>query len=117
LDCYESWEACDSLGADWFGKPSNTLKPSSWIHSPNSGVMLLLSFGAIVSMVGWNVLGLQPVGVIFHKDNFSLLWYHIHVYECIFCCIFNYRLVESLDYACLLITAMHVVKVFSFMHL
>jgi hypothetical protein len=37
-----------------------------------------------VSTVGWNVLGLQPVGVIFHKDKFSLLWYHLHVYEFIF---------------------------------
>jgi hypothetical protein len=47
-------------------------------------VTLLLRFGELVSTVGWNVLGLQPVGVIFHKDKFSLLWYHLHVYECIF---------------------------------
>ena len=33
-----------------------------------------------------------------------------------FRCIFNYRLIESLDYACLLDTVVHVVKVFSFMH-
>jgi hypothetical protein len=31
-------------------------------------------------------------------------------------CIFNYRLIESLDYACLLDIVVHVVKVFSFMH-
>jgi hypothetical protein len=39
---------------------------------PGSGVTLLLRFGAAVSTVGWNVLGLQPVGVIFHKDKCSL---------------------------------------------
>jgi hypothetical protein len=33
LDCCESWEAYESLGADLFGKPSNTLEPSLWIHS------------------------------------------------------------------------------------
>jgi hypothetical protein len=65
------------------GKPSNTLEPSLWIHSPGSGVTLLLRFGVVVSMVGWNVLGMHPIGVIFHKDKFSLLWYHLHVYECI----------------------------------
>jgi hypothetical protein len=43
-----------------------------WIHSLGSGVTLLLRFGATVSMVGWNVLGLQLVDVIFHKDKFSL---------------------------------------------
>jgi hypothetical protein len=30
--------------------------------------------------------------------------------------IFNYRLIESLDYAFLLIIVVHVVKVFPFMH-
>jgi hypothetical protein len=40
------------------GMPSNTLEPSLWIHSPGSRVMLLLRFGAVVSTVGWNVLGL-----------------------------------------------------------
>jgi hypothetical protein len=69
-----------------------------------------------VSTVGWNVLGLQPVGVIFHKDKFSLLWYQLHVYECIFRCILNYHLIEYLDYACLLTTVVHVIKVFPFMH-
>jgi hypothetical protein len=34
-----------------------------------------------------------------------------------FRCIFNYRLIEYLDYACLLTTVVHVVEVFSFMHL
>jgi hypothetical protein len=55
-------EACESLSVDWFGKPSNTLELSLWIHSPGSGVTLLLRLGTTVSMVGWNVLGLQPVG-------------------------------------------------------
>jgi hypothetical protein len=64
-----------------------------------------------VSTVGWNVLGLQPVGVIFHKDKCSLLWYHLHVYEFYLHCIFNYRLIEYLDYACLLITVVHVTEV------
>jgi hypothetical protein len=50
-----------------------TLEPSLWIHSPGSEVTLLLSFGAVVSTVGWNVLGLQLVGVIFHKYKCSLL--------------------------------------------
>jgi hypothetical protein len=68
-------KSCESLSVDWFGKPSNTLEPSLWIHSPGSGVTLLLRFGAVVSTVGWNVLGLQPVGVIFYKDKCSLLWY------------------------------------------
>jgi hypothetical protein len=31
-------------------------------------------------------------------------------------CIFNYRLTESLDYACLLDIVVHVVKFFYFMH-
>jgi hypothetical protein len=62
------------------------------------------------------VCNLQLVGVIFHKDNFSLLWYHLHVFECYFRCVFNYCLIESLDYACLSFTIVHVVKVFSFMH-
>jgi hypothetical protein len=83
LDCCESWEACESLGVDWFGKPSITLEPSLWICSLGSGVMLLLIFGTVVSTVGWNVLVLHPGGVLFHKDKFSLLWYHLHVYECI----------------------------------
>jgi hypothetical protein len=69
-----------------------------------------------VSMVGWNVLGLQPVGVIFHKDKCSLLWYHLHVFECYFHCIFNYRSIESLEYACLLFIVVHVIKIFYFMH-
>jgi hypothetical protein len=81
-------KACESLSVDWFGKPSNTLEPSLWIHSPGSGVTLLLRFGTIVSMVGWNVLGLQPVGVFFYKDKCSLLWYYLPVYECILLCIY-----------------------------
>jgi hypothetical protein len=76
-------KACESLSVDWFGKPSNTLELSLWIHIPSSGVTLLLRFGTIASTIRWNVLGLQLVGVIFHKDKCSLLWYHLHVYECI----------------------------------
>jgi hypothetical protein len=60
-------ESCESLSVDWFGKPSNTLELSLWIHSPGSGVTLLLRLGTTVSTVGWNVLGLQPVGVFFYK--------------------------------------------------
>jgi hypothetical protein len=76
-------KVCESLSANWFGKPSNTLEPSLWIHSPGSGVTLLLRFGTIASTVGWNVLGLQLVGVFFYKDNCSLLWYYLPIYECI----------------------------------
>jgi hypothetical protein len=47
------------------------------------GVTLLLRFGIVVSTVWWNVLSLHPIGVIFHKDKSSLLWYQLHVYECI----------------------------------
>jgi hypothetical protein len=66
-------ETCERLRDEWFGNPSNTLEPSLWIHSPGSGVALLLRFGAVVSTSGLNVLGLQPVGVVFHKDKCSLL--------------------------------------------
>jgi hypothetical protein len=57
---------CERLSVDWFGKLSDTLEPSLWIHSPGSGVTLLLRLGTTMSMVGWNVLGLQPVGDSFH---------------------------------------------------
>jgi hypothetical protein len=60
-------ESCESLNADWFGKPSNTMEPSLWIHSPGLGVTLMLRLGTTMSMVGWNVLGLQLVGVFFYK--------------------------------------------------
>jgi hypothetical protein len=43
---------CESLSVDWFGKTSNTLEPSLWIHSPGSGVTLLLRFGTVMSTVG-----------------------------------------------------------------
>jgi hypothetical protein len=65
----------ERLSADWFEKPSNTLELSLWIHSPGSGVTLLLRFGIVVSTIGWNVLGLQLVGVIIYKYKFSLLWH------------------------------------------
>jgi hypothetical protein len=50
-------KAYERLSVDWFRKPSNTLELSLWIHSPSLGVTLLLIFGSVVSMVGWNVLG------------------------------------------------------------
>jgi hypothetical protein len=77
------------------GKPSNTLEPSLWIHSPGSGVTLLLRFGAVVSTVGWNVLGLQPVGVMFIKIS-ALCYGIIYLYMNVFHCVFIYRLIESL---------------------
>jgi hypothetical protein len=55
-------EACERLSDDWFGKQSNTMELSLWIHSPGSGVTLLLRIGTTMSTVGWNVLGLQLVG-------------------------------------------------------
>jgi hypothetical protein len=42
------------------GKLSDTLEPSLWIHS--LGLEVRLRLGTIMSMVGWNVLGLQLVG-------------------------------------------------------
>jgi hypothetical protein len=36
-----------------------------------------------VSTIGWNMLGIQLVGVIFIKDKFSLFCYYLHAYECI----------------------------------
>ena len=81
----KSWE---SLITDWFGNPSNTLELSLWIHSPRLRVTLPLRFGVVVPTVGWNILGLQLVGVLFYKDKFSLLWYYLPVYECIMLCIY-----------------------------
>jgi hypothetical protein len=41
----------------------------------------------------------------------------IYMYMNVFLlCIFNYHLIESLDYACLLDIVLHVIKVFIFMH-
>jgi hypothetical protein len=34
---------------------------AGWIHSPGSGVTLLLRLGATVSTVGGDILGMQPV--------------------------------------------------------
>jgi hypothetical protein len=104
-------KACESLSADWFGKPSNTLEPSLWIHIPVSGVTLLLIFGTIVSMVGWNILGLQSVGVIF--INISALYYGIiYLYMNVLHSVFIYHLIKSLEYACLLVFTVHVVTSF-----
>jgi hypothetical protein len=55
-------ESCESLSVDYFGKSSNTMEPSLWIHKPSSRVTLLLRLGTTVSTVRWNVLGLHPVG-------------------------------------------------------
>jgi hypothetical protein len=64
-------------------EPKYTLEPSLWIHSPGSGMTLLLGFGETMSTVGWNVLGLQPVNVIFHKDKVLSIVISLPVYECI----------------------------------
>jgi hypothetical protein len=104
-------KSCESLSVDWFGKPSNTLEPSLWIYRPGSGVTLLLRFGAVVSTVGWNFLGLQPIGVIFIKISalyYGIIYLHMNVFRCVFI----YNLIESLEYACLLVIAMHVVNSF-----
>ena len=59
-------KTCEILSVDSSRKLCDTLEPSLWIHNHGSGVTLLLRVGTIVSMVGWNVLGLQPVGDSFH---------------------------------------------------
>jgi hypothetical protein len=63
------------------GSLSDTLEPSLWIHSPGSGVTLLLRLGTIVSMVGWNVLGLHPVGVLFSEKISALCYGYLPVYD------------------------------------
>jgi hypothetical protein len=68
-------ESCESLSVEWFGKPSNNLELSLWIHSPGSGVTLLLRLGTTMSTVEWNFLGMHPVGVLFIKYKCSMLWY------------------------------------------
>jgi hypothetical protein len=73
-------EACERLSDDWFRNPSNTLELSLWIHSPGSGVTLLLRLGTTLSMVGWKFPCLQPVGVLFIKYKCSLLWFPLIVY-------------------------------------
>jgi hypothetical protein len=60
--CREYYE---SLSDDWFGKPSDTLEPSLWIHSPVSRLTLLLRLEISMSMVGWSVLGMHLVSVLF----------------------------------------------------
>jgi hypothetical protein len=104
-------KAFEILSDDWFGKPSNTLEPSLWIHSPGSGVTLLLRFGTIVSTVGWNVLGLQLVGVLFIKIS-ALFYGIIYLYMNVFHCVFIYHLIKSLEYACLLVIVVHVIRSF-----
>jgi hypothetical protein len=74
-------ESCESLSANWFGKPGNTLEPSMWIHSHGSGVTLMLRLGTTMSMVGWNVLRLQPVGVFSSiKYKFPMLCFLFLLY-------------------------------------
>jgi len=46
-------------------EPKYTLESSLWINSSGLRVTLMFRFGEVVSTVGWNVLGLQPVGVAF----------------------------------------------------
>jgi hypothetical protein len=64
----ELFEKVDSVAhynfQDSNGGPLNFVKIYGELLGPN---MLLLRFGTVVSTVGWNVLGLQPIGVIFHK--------------------------------------------------
>jgi hypothetical protein len=83
LDFCGCWETYEILRANWFGNPSTLWNRPCGLIALGLGVTLLLIIGAVVSMVGWNVLGLQPVGVIFLKDKFSLLCYYLHAYECI----------------------------------
>jgi hypothetical protein len=98
----------ERLSANWFGNPSNTLEQSFWIHIPVSEVTLLLRFGIVVSTVGWNVLGLQPIGVFF--INISALYYGIiYLYMNVFRYVFIYHLIKSLEYAFLLVIDVHVV--------
>jgi hypothetical protein len=101
----------ESLSYEWFGKPSNTLEPSLWIHSPGSRVTLLLRFGTVVYTIGWNVLGMHLVGVIFYKDN-ALCYGIIYLYMNAIHCVFIYRLIEYLEYACLLVIVVHVIRYF-----
>jgi len=114
LDRCECWEAYDILGVDWFGKPSNTLEPSLWIHSPGSGVKLLLRLGTIVSVVGGMSLFCNQLVSYFIKDNFSLLWFPLLVY------LFSLRiqllyLRLYIEYACLLVNVVHGILCMYFM--
>jgi hypothetical protein len=42
-----------------------------------------------MSMVGWNVLGLQPVGVLFSEKISALCYGYLPVYD-LFHCVFIY---------------------------
>jgi hypothetical protein len=66
-------------------------------------------------MVQWNVLGLQHVGVIFIKIS-ALCYGIIYLYMNVFHCVFIYRLIESLEYACLLVIIVHIIKYVIFMY-
>jgi hypothetical protein len=62
-----------------------------------------------VSTVGWNVLGLQLVGVALYKDKCSLLLLLLSLYQCIPLC--NYlSLTKSLEHACFPDITVHVVN-------
>jgi hypothetical protein len=63
--------------------------PSLWTHSPGSRVTLLLRLGTTVSTVGWNVLGLQLVGVLFSENISALCYGYLPVYD-LFHCVFIY---------------------------
>jgi hypothetical protein len=51
-----------TLSVDWFGKLSVTLEPILVDSYPWLMGDLLLRLGTIMSKVGWNILGPQPVG-------------------------------------------------------
>jgi len=61
-----------------------------WIHSLGSGVTLLLRLGTVVPMVGWNVLGMQPISVLFLENICAIYYGYLHMYD-LFCCVFIYR--------------------------
>jgi hypothetical protein len=42
-----------------------------------------------VSAVGWNILGLQPIGILFSKKISALCYVYLTVYD-ILCCVFIY---------------------------
>jgi hypothetical protein len=65
-----------------------TWNPSLWTHSPDSGMTLLLRLGTTMSTVGWNILGLQPVGVLFSKKISSLCYGYLPVYDLFLLCIY-----------------------------
>jgi len=75
-----------ACGLTGLGSRVTPWNPSLRTHSPNSGVTLLLIFGTTMSMVRWNVIGLQPIGEDLIKDKFcSCFMYNVYsvVYHCL----------------------------------